>query len=99
MTSFAAVWQGFVIMIISIVIGVLMSFAGGTVIDSTVDGFTSAGVYDVPAGWDTTRQINILINIYYFIMYLIPTIGIAIFLTTVVKRQKYDRYGNIYEDR
>jgi hypothetical protein len=86
-------------MAVAIVIGILMSFAGGTVIDTMVDGFTAAGVYDVPAAWDSTGRVNTLINLYYFVMYLIPLIGIAIFFTTVLKRQKYDRYGNIYEDR
>lgn len=99
MTSFASVWQGFVIMVVSIVIGVMMSFAGGIVVDSLIDGFTVAGVYDVPAAWDSTGRINTLVNIYYFTMYLIPIIGIAVFITTVFKRQRYDQYGTIYEDR
>ncbi len=97
MTSFSALWQGFIIMVISIVIGVLMSFAGGVVIDTMIDGFTLAGVFDVPAEWDSLGRVNLLVNIYFFIMYLIPLIGIGNFFITVFKRQKYDKFANIYE--
>ena len=80
MTSFNAVWQGFIIMIVTIAIGVMMSLAGGTILDTLVDGFTIAGVYDVPAEWDQSGTINLVINLYYFLMYAIPVMGVAIFL-------------------
>ncbi len=102
MTSFSAVWQGFIIMIVTITIGVMMSFAGGTILDGLVDGFTMAGVYDVPAEWDQSGTINLVINLYYFLMYVIPVMGVAIFLVTIHQRKRYDRYGDeysIYEGR
>lgn len=102
MTSFSAVWQGFIIMIVTIVIGVMMSLAGGTILDGLVDGFTMAGVYDVPAEWDQSGTINLVINLYYFLMYVIPLLGVAIFLVTIHQRKRYDRYGDeytIYEGR
>lgn len=96
MTSFSALWQGFIIMVVSIVIGVLMSVAGGVILDSLTDEFTLTGIYDVPPEWDSLGQINLLTNIYYFIMYLIPLIGIVNFFITVFKRQRYDRFVNVY---
>lgn len=102
MTSFSAVWQGFVIMVVTIVIGVMMSLAGGTILDALVDGFMLAGVYDVPAEWDQSGTINLAINLYYFLMYVIPVMGVAIFVVTIHQRKRYDRYGDdytIYEGR
>mgnify|MGYP001159299576 FL=1 len=102
MTSFSAVWQGFIIMIVTIAVGVMMSFAGGTILDTLVDGFTIAGVYDVPAEWDQSGTINLAINLYYFLMYVIPLLGVAIFVVTLHQRKRYDRYGDdytIYEGR
>jgi len=101
-TSFNAVWQGFIIMIVTIAIGIMMSLAGGTILDGLVDGFTMAGVYDVPAEWDQSGTINLVINLYYFLMYAIPVMGVAIFLVTIHQRKRYDRYRDdytIYEGR
>lgn len=98
MTSFLSVWEGFVIMSVSIMIGVIMSFGGGLVLESMIDGYTMAGAYDVPAEWDPAGGINMLVNIYFFLMYLIPVIGIGCFVMTIMKRQKYDQYGVPYDE-
>jgi preprotein translocase subunit SecG len=98
MTNFVSVWQGFVIMVVCIIIGILMSFAGGTALESILDGYAQAGVYDVPAEWDTMGEINLLVNIYYLMMYLFPVVGIACFVVSVLKRQKYDRYYPYQEE-
>ena len=92
MTNFVTVWEGFVIMVVCIIVGIIMSFAGGTILESMIDGYTTAGVYDVPAEWNPMGGVNTLVNIYFFLMYLIPVIGIACFIISVLKRQKYDRY-------
>lgn len=92
MTNFVTVWEGFVIMVVTIAIGVVMSFAGGTMLDSMIDSLTVAGVYDVPAEWDAAGSVNTLVNIYFFLMYLIPCLGIACFAISILKRQKYDQY-------
>ncbi|MFA7162173.1 MAG: hypothetical protein WC083_06350 [Candidatus Methanomethylophilaceae archaeon] len=98
MTQFMPVWEGFVIMIVTILIGVVMSFAGGTVLESMIDGYTVAGAYDVSPEWDTMGNINTICNLYFFLMYLIPVLGIAVFVTTILKRQKYDRYYPYQEE-
>jgi len=93
MTNFASVWQGFVIMIVTILIGFTMSFAGGVILDTIIDAFAMGGFYTVPAIWDPKSKINLLVNLYYFLMYLIPLIGISSFVVTILKRQKYDRFN------
>jgi len=84
-------------MVVSIVIGVVMSFAGGMTLDTMIDGFTGAGVFDVPPEWNSVGRVNMLINIYFALMYLIPVIGIGVFVVTILKRQRYDRYGDPYD--
>jgi hypothetical protein len=47
-------------------------------------------------------MINLVINLYYFLMYVIPLLGVAIFVVTLHQRKRYDRYGDdysIYEGR
>ncbi|MFA7162028.1 MAG: hypothetical protein WC083_05605 [Candidatus Methanomethylophilaceae archaeon] len=102
MTSFSSVWQGFIIMIATISIGVMMSLAGGTILDALIDGYAVAGVYNVPPEWDQSTNINLIVNIYYALMYLIPVIGVACFVVTIFQRKRYDRYNDpylIYEER
>lgn len=89
---FMSVWQGFLIMICCIVIGLLMSFIGGLIIDKTIDTYQENGLWDVATEWDPSRNISFLGNMYMFLMYLIPVMGILSFVVTIFWRQQYDAY-------
>jgi len=91
-SSFRSVFEGFLIMVISIVIGFLMSYIGGLIIDTTVTSYEQAGLWIVAPEWDPRSGIGFLMNIYALLMYTIPIMGILVFLVTVFHRQRYDRY-------
>lgn len=90
---FASVWEGFIIMILSIIIGVVMSFAGGLILDAQITAYEEQGVWDdVGDDWDPRPGVNFLTNIYMLLMYSIPVMGILSFFVTVFWRQKYDKF-------
>jgi len=90
--EFGSAFQGFIIMIICILIGLFFSFAGVT-IDAMHDSFTKAKLYDVPPQWDASPQVFSFINLYFFECYIIPLIGVGIFIYTLIPKQQYDQYG------
>jgi hypothetical protein len=90
---FMSVWQGFLIMVCCITIGFIMSFMGGLVMDKIVDTYEANNLWiDVPTEWDQSRNISFLGNMYMFLMYLIPVMGILSFVVTIFWRQQYDAY-------
>ena len=95
MASFWSVFNGFMIMVLSILIGLMLAFGGGIAIDYMHTTFTTAGLYDVPQLWDTSATTATLINLYYFMVYAIPILGVGVFLFTVARKEQYDAYTTL----
>lgn len=86
------VFQGFIIMLIFIFSGVIISFTFGTIADVLHDSFTDAGLFDVVnPDWDmASDNVTSLYNLLYAMMYGIPLIGIGIFIMTIIAHQQYE---------
>ena len=89
MSGAGAMWKGFAVFLISIVVGIITSFALGYVTDSTLDGLDNAGVFNITdpnwAGFYDSTTVP-AINIFYLICYAIPITGLAIFIFTCFKQ-------------
>lgn len=86
-----SVWEGFIIMVFMIVFGVALSIAAGFAIDTTQDLFMDSGFLDDPGPWDQSYTVNIMVNLIYVIVYLVPIIGIWNFIVVILRYQRYDR--------
>jgi len=93
---FVPVWQGFVIMVICILIGLLLSMTGGVVVDTIVTELDEQGFDDVPDKWNYQGNQNSMVNLFYVVVYIIPLLGIIIFIMSVIARQQYDQQEAYY---
>lgn len=89
--------MGFVLMIICIAIGILMSFAGGTVIDILTTGTGGKALLNnsmVSSDFQASQQSTMwfFVNLYYFLCYAVPVLGIVIFIQSILPRTSGDRY-------
>jgi hypothetical protein len=94
--SFQVFGTGFVLMILCIAIGILMSFAGGTLIDTMTTGETGEMFVNnsgVSPAFQEAQDGTIFwfINLYYFLCYAIPMLGVAIFIQSILPRTTGDR--------
>ena len=94
--QFIPVWQGFVVMVICMLLGVIMSMTGGVIVDTLVTELDEQGFDDVPDAWDYEGNQNIFVNLFYVVMYMIPLIGIIVFIMSVIARQQYDEQEVYY---
>lgn len=95
--AFQIFGTGFVLMIVCISVGVLMSFAGGTIIDMLTMGNTGELLTNsshMTQSWKDTQNNTMwwFINLYYFCCYAIPLLGIAIFIQSILPKTTGDRY-------
>lgn len=91
MTEIRHIAEGFLIMVICIVVGVIMSFVMGSTIDQMVEGFDASGAFDVSEGWQSDAQQNTIINIAYLWYMIIPIIGVVIFISSIVHAYVFRR--------
>jgi hypothetical protein len=100
--SGGAFWTGWIVLVLCCVVGFIMSFTGGIIIDSLWTGIDLAGGLNNPTmmtqEWADTQMntVFIYINAYYALCYLVPCIGVFVFATSIVRRtvgSRYDYYG------
>lgn len=91
MTEIRAIGEGFIIMVILIIVGIIMSLAMGGTIDQMYDAFYTTGCLDVSEGWDTTTGQNAIINIAHYWYMFLPILGVLIFLATIVHTYMFRR--------
>jgi len=94
MSNFRDLWGGFVIGTMFILVGVIMSFTGGIVIDYTHAHFDSQGWFDEYEDWGGGfGTMNLAINLYYmFFGGACPIIGAACLIKSVIAREGRDQY-------
>jgi len=100
MPDFWTVGRGFMTFMIMCVFGAILAYAVGMGHDTMVTFLTSFGIDGgVGTDWDSTREINILTALMYFVCSLPPVMGLIIFGLSVTRRQRKDQYyesGEIY---
>jgi len=88
-------------MVVFIVVGLGLSYFGGMTLDTLYTEMSENG-YDGGVGtdWDSTGCINIFINIFYAVCYILPLMGIATFGLSLTKRNRYDHTDEyqVYDD-
>ena len=97
MSSARNMWAGFMVFLICSVVAVIMFFSLGLTVDNITDQFYISGVYEIsdPAWddsyYDTTEP---MINIFYFFLYLIPVLGLGIFIFSGFRKYWNDLWIN-----
>lgn len=94
MASFRSFLAGFKIMVATIAVGTILSFVGGLAIDMIYSNMNEAGYFDPINGtdskWTDLSTINYLINLFYFLCYLLPLLGFSAFFLNTIRKQEYD---------
>ena len=94
MSSVRNMWAGFMVFLICSVVAVIMFFSLGLTVDNITDQFYISGIYEIsdPAWegsyYDTTEP---MISIFYFFLYLIPVLGLGIFIFSAFRKYWNDR--------
>ena len=99
--SSGSFYTGWVILISLCLIGFLMSFLGGTIIDKLYSSLDSANMIQgtmVSDEWNAAQAGTMwgFINSFYALCYLCPILGLIIFVKSVVVRTYGDRYYGGY---
>lgn len=84
------IWASFGVMLVSIVLGLILSFSYGLILDKMHDQMIEVGVFDVPFEWSSLGMVDYLVGLVYLCCYIIPIMGVTFFIITAVFRQQYD---------
>lgn len=79
-------------MISMIVVGVVMSFMGGYVLDMLWKQFDVMGAVDLNNNWSSIGTQNLAINLWYLCCAAFPVLGVASFVKALLRRQGYNSY-------
>lgn len=92
MSSSKALFNGFMVMVYCIILGVVLNISLAHGLDVMLVQFADLGMFDVPDAWDSAASVTKLVNLFYLLEYAIPAIGIAYFFVSATRRQEYDQY-------
>jgi hypothetical protein len=91
-TTFSTFWWGFLAFFLFCVIGLIMSFWGGYLIDIVHEKSVDWPGQDSDFADNSLWTVYWFINLYYFICYCIPVLGAIIFGQSLVKRVRVSGY-------
>lgn len=97
MSSGRSLFEAFFIMLTCILIGFFLTSSIGVGTDMIIGEFTTNGFYDIEGDWlaaQNAGNVDVMQALIIAMIYFIPVFGVANFIVTAVRRQKYDRYGN-----
>lgn len=96
MSNFRDIWGGFIIMVACCIFGLIMALVGGIILDETFGHLDSLGWFDnADSDWTengTWGNLFTTMNLYYFMCFLFPIVGIACFIKSIIASQGYDQY-------
>lgn len=92
MADFSTFWAGFTVFIICCIVGLVMSWVGGGLIDRMHEEAKTLPYADSDMTEAMQGDIYWFINAYYLITYLIPVLGAIIFGQSILKRVRTSRY-------
>jgi len=95
MSSGMSLINSFFVMLISIILAFVLNIGLGFMLDRLLIAFAVAGLYDVSDVWDPTSLVAMVCNMFYLLIYVVPILGIAQFVYTAVRRQRYDAYESL----
>lgn len=91
-TTFSTFWWGFVAFLLFCVVGLILTFFGGYLIDYIHEDSASWPGQDSNFANDSLWTVYWFINCYYFVCYCIPVLGAIIFGQSLVKRVRMSGY-------
>lgn len=97
MAIFDSFWAGFTIFVLCCIVGFLMSYGGGRIVDEVHERAIQAGVLEPDGSMNafqsgTQSTLYFFINYYYLICYIIPVFGALIWGQSIVKRVRSTQY-------
>jgi len=95
--TYQSFYTGWVIFILCCIVGFLMSFAGGMLIDRLYTNLDDQGYIQGPkisTEWATAQGETMwwFINLFYFLCYMVPCLGGAVFFQGIAKRTSGSQY-------
>ena len=92
MSSGMSLINAFFVMVLSFIFAFVLNVGLGFMLDRVLIAFAAAGLYDVSEAWDPTSLVAMVCNLFYLLIYIVPILGVAQFVYTAVRRQRYDAY-------
>lgn len=95
--TYQSFYTGWVIFILCCITGMLMAFAGGMLIDRLYGTLDDQGYIQgdkISAEWATAQGDTMwwFINLFYFLCYMVPCLGGAVFIQGIAKRTTGSQY-------
>lgn len=89
--TFQSFFTGWIVLISCCLVGFMMSFTGGLVIDTLYTHLDNAGMIqsaDISAEWNEAQASTMYqyINLYYLLCFLCPILGLAVFFQSIVRK-------------
>lgn len=85
-TSSGVMLIGIVIFFVMQITAIGLALMGGTAMDIIVSRFVAMGWYSVSPAWDTSAQVELLINLFYVVPVIISLAGIYVLVVTILHR-------------
>lgn len=100
MTDFWTVYEGFTVMVMTLVISFVLVFAGGLVIDTlfgTVEDVDLYGSLPGDSPWLEFTARDVVVNFYYIVVgVVLPFAGIGAFYLSITRQHRWDLEQNTY---
>ena len=82
--------QGVIILFGSILIALVVGFAGGTILDMLYNGLFDAGAFDHTGDWASPGMTNTAINLFHFAAIAIGLTGVLAFFVIIFREESGD---------
>ena len=86
MSSPMSLQESLILLVFLTFISLVLSFGLGLAMDGTIQGFEDSIVFEVDPLWDSTANLNILINIFYVVVRLPAVLGVLLVIISATRR-------------
>lgn len=91
MSSARSLFDSFFVFIFLLIFAILVDFSIGHAIDEFLCTVADRGMFaHVTTEWDTSHLLRLFVSEFHLFVYLIPAYGLAQFMFTAIRRQRYD---------
>lgn len=95
--TYQSFYTGWVVFVMCCMVGFLMAFCGGMLIDSLYSNLDEQGYIQgakIPSSWGTIQGDTMFwfINAFYFLCYMVPMLGGGVFVQGIAKRTTGSQY-------
>lgn len=95
--TYQAFYTGWVIFVLCCMVGFMMSFLGGLLLDTLYTNLDKANMIQgtmISAAWNAAQDSQMwwFINAYFFLCYAVPCIGAVVYFQAIVRKTQGSRY-------